>query len=377
MDTKASATVGIGRVVIVGPKPPPYGGMAVQAQALVARLRQEGVDAQLLATNPPVIPSLGRIKGLRTLIQSLLYLVNLIRGLARARVVHLLGASHWYFVLRVMPTVILAKLFGRRIILNYRGGEAPLFFARFRHLVLPILRLVDVITVPSAYLQRVFNGSGFQASVIPNFIDLARFQFRQRDFIKPNLLVTRSLEPLYNISMALRAFASIKQIYPEARLDVVGGGSEEAALKSMVQQHGWPDVYFHGAVPNDEIPNFLEAADILLNPTNADNMPINLMEAFAAGVPVVTTNVGGIPDLIGKEETVLMVDADDSAAMARCVDELLRGPQLVTRLTCQARTLCEQMSWEQVGKQWVEIYGAVGQAPQINSKRQVDLSTSR
>jgi L-malate glycosyltransferase len=363
--------------LIVGPKPPPYGGMAIQAQALVARLRQDGVDAQLLATNPPVIPLLGRIKGLRTLIQSLLYLINLIRGLARSRVVHLLGASHWYFVLRVIPTVILAKLFGRRIILNYRGGEAPQFFARFPHLVLPILRLVDVITVPSAYLQRVFNGSGFQSSVIPNFIDLARFQFRQRDFIKPNLLLTRSLEPLYNIPMALRAFASIKQKYPEARLDVVGSGSEEAALKSMVQEHGWSGVYFHGAVCNEEIPKILEAADILLNPTNADNMPINLMEAFAAGVPVVTTNVGGIPDLVGNEETVLMVDADDAAAMARCVDELLRGPQLVARLTCQARTLCEQMSWEQVGKQWVEIYRAVGQAPQINSKRQVDLSTTR
>lgn len=351
--------------------------MAIQAQALVARLRQDGVDAQLLATNPRVISLLGRIRGLRTLIQGLLFLINLIRGLAHSRVVHLLGASHWYFVLRVVPTVILAKLFGRRIILNYRGGEAPLFFSRFPRLVLPILRLVEGIAVPSSYLERAFNRLGFEVTIIPNFVDLRRFKFRQRNSIKPNLLLTRSLEPLYNIPMALRAFASIKQNYPEARLDVVGGGSEEAALKSMVQQHGWSDVYFHGAVPNDEIPKFLAAADILLNPTNADNMPINLMEAFAAGVPVVTTNVGGIPDLVGKEERVLMVDADDAAAMARCIDELLREPQLVARLTGQARTLCSQMSWEQVGKQWIEIYGRIEAAPEINSKGEVDLSTTR
>jgi phenylacetate-CoA ligase len=366
----------VGRVLIVGPTPPPYGGMAIQSQALVARLSQDGVDVRLLATNPKVVRWIARIKGVRTLVQSAIFLFDLVRGLIRSQVVHLLGASHWYFVLRVLPTIICAKLFGRRIILNYRGGEAPVFFARFPWLVLPALQLVDAITVPSAYLQSLFLGLGYQARVIPNFVDLARFQFRQRDCLKPNLLLTRSLEPLYNIPMALRAFVAIQRLYPEARLDVVGTGSEEASLKRMVQQQGCAGVYFHGAVRNEEIPRFLDSADVLLNPTNADNMPINLMEAFAAGVPVVTTNVGGIPDLVGKEGAALMVEADDAPAMARCVDELLRQPNLVSALTQQARKICEQMSWEQVGRQWVEMYRSIKNT-NLDTRRSIDLPTSR
>jgi phenylacetate-CoA ligase len=176
--------------------------------------------------------------------------------------------------------------------------------------------------------------------------------------------------------MALRAFVAIRRLYPEARLDVVGTGSEEASLKRMVQQQGCAGVYFHGAVRNEEIPRFLDSADVLLNPTNADNMPINLMEAFAAGVPVVTTNVGGIPDLVGKEGAALMVDADDAPAMARCVDELLRQPNLVSALTQQARKICEQMSWEQVGRQWVEMYRSIKNT-ELGPKQSIDLPTSR
>jgi glycosyltransferase involved in cell wall biosynthesis len=371
MDTNSSLGATVGRVLIVGPLPPPFGGMAIQAQALVKRLRQDGVDAHLLATNPPVIKWVGRIKGLRTLVQTILYVGNLIRTLTVSRVVHLLGASHWYFVLRVMPTVLLAKLFGRRIILNYRGGEAPHYFARFPRLVMPVLRMVDSIVVPSVYLQRLFNRWGHQATIIPNFVDLVRFQYRQRDSIKPDLLVTRSLEPLYNIPMALKAFGMVQQKYPEARLNVVGGGSEEAALKALVEREGWSGVVFHGAVRNEDIPKFLENADVLLNPTNADNMPVSLLEAFAAGVPVVTTNTGGIPDLVGNEEAALMVNPDDAAALARRIEDLLSQPELVVRLTRQAKTLCEQMNWEHVGCQWIDVYCASPQNAKVKAGSRV------
>ena len=347
-----------GPVLIVGPVPPPYGGMALQARALVERLRGDGVAAELLPTNPPVPAPVGRVKGARTLVQSILFLARLTRALCRFRIVHLLAASRWYFVLRVAPTVLLGTLFRRRIIINYRGGEAPDFFARFTWLVLPILRRADAIVVPSVYLQRVFEKYGFRAAIIANFVDLERFRYRQRDRLKPKLLVTRSLEPLYNVKMALEACAIIQRKYPDAAIDVVGGGSEEAALREWVQRRGLTGVCFHGAVPNEEIPRFLANADIFLNPTNADNMPLNLLEAFAAGVPVVTTNVGGIPDLLGSVEAAMLVDPNDAAAMAAKIEELLCRPESAARLTRQARSLCEQTSWSRVGRLWRDVYEA-------------------
>ena len=345
-------------ILIVGPSPPPYGGMALQGRALAERLQNDGIDVTFLPTNPAIPALVSQMVGIRTVIQSFLFLWKLCRQLMRRQVVHVLAASHWYFVLRVAPTVVLAKCFGRRLILNYRGGEAPSFFARYRWLVVPVLRLVDEIAVPSAYLHRVFAHYGFAAAIIPNFVDLRRFRFRQRDHLAPRLLVNRSLEPLYNVRMAIDAFAIIKKKHPEARLDVVGGGSEEPALRKWVAQQGLKDAHFYGAVPNEEIPRYLEKAEILLNPSNADNMPISLLEAFAAGVPVVTTNVGGIPDLVGSE-TALLVDAGDAVAMSAQIDELLRRPEKVFRLTQAAKALSEQTSWERVGRLWLGIYGGL------------------
>jgi phenylacetate-CoA ligase len=364
-----------GSVLIVGPFPPPYGGMALQAKALVERLQKDGISVELLPTNPSVSAILSRVKGLRTVVQSLLFLWNLTFGISRFRVIHILGASHWYFVLRVAPTVILAKLFGRRVILNYRGGEAPSFFARFRLLVSPILRLVDVIVVPSAYLLRVFKAYGHNPVIVPNFVDLRRFRYRRRDRLKPNLLVTRSLEPLYNIKMALNAFGLVQKRHPDARIDVIGGGSEEKSLRNWVRQQGLPGVFFHGAMPSEEIPAYLENADILLNPTNADNMPINLLEAFASGVPVVTTNVGGIPDLVGQDEAALTVNPNDVVSMAARIEQLLSQPQTVTRVTTRARSLCEQFNWEKVGRLWTELYDAIGQGHDLKGENGFHLTT--
>ncbi len=366
----------VGTVLIVGPIPPPYGGMALQAKALVEGLRKDGIDAELLPTNPVVPTFLGRIKGVRTVVQSLFFLWNLAGSLVRSPIVHLFGASHWYFVLRVVPTAILARLFGRRIILNYRGGEAPRFFASFPWLVLPILRLVHSIAVPSAYLQRVFRDFGYNSTIIPNFVDSLRFRYRRRDILKPNMLVARNLEPLYNIRMAIESFAIVKKRYPEARIDVVGGGSEELALSAWVKQKGWTGVSFHGPVTNEDMPNYLENADILLNPTNADNMPINLLEAFAAGVPVVTTNVGGIPDLVGQDEAALTVNPNDAASMASRIEQLLSQPQTVARVTARAKFLCERFNWEEVGRLWIELYDAAGRSHEPNNEKGINLTTT-
>jgi len=333
--------------------------MALQAEALFKRLQQDGIAVELIATNPVLSRATANIRGVRTLTQGVLFVCNLIRALRRNRVVHLLGASHWYFVLRVVPTLVLGKLFRRQVILNYRGGEAPGFFAQWAVFAVPIVRLADVITVPSSYLFRVFERYSLNPTIIGNFVDLERFRFRQRDRLEPRLLVTRTLEPLYNIKMAIKAFAIVQKKYPCAHLDVVGGGSEESNLKAWVRRQGWTGIDFHGAVPNQEIFGFLDRADILLNPTNADNLPMNLLEAFAAGVPVVTTNVGGIRDLVGQDEAALTVNPDDAASMAVRIEQLLSEPQTVVRITQEAKSRSERFTWDKIGRSWIALYQTV------------------
>jgi len=155
--------------------------------------------------------------------------------------------------------------------------------------------------------------------------------------------------------MALRAFAIVKQTHENARMDIVGTGSEEPKLRAWVAEKRLEGVFFHGPVPNDEMPKYLDEADILLNPTNVDNLPMSLIEAFANGLPVVSTKVGGIPDLVG-EETALLVEAGNYRAMAEKILCLLANPVLAQGLITSGRKLSESFSWERICETLLESY---------------------
>ncbi|HKY07029.1 MAG TPA: glycosyltransferase, partial [Candidatus Binatia bacterium] len=238
-------------VAIIAPFPPPYGGMALQARSLADRLSAEGISVVVIPTNPKLPRLLGRIKGIRTLAQTAVYFVRLVHALSQVTVVHILAASYLYFFVRVVPALLLGRVFGRRVILNYRGGEAPHFLALYGFLVRPLLRLASIITVPSRFLAETFSRHKLPAVIVPNPIDLERFQYRPRKHLLPRLLVTRNLEPMYNIRMAVLAYEIIKHEYPDAHLDIVGTGTEEPMLMSWVEERGLADVVFHGAVGHE------------------------------------------------------------------------------------------------------------------------------
>ena len=345
----------------MAPVPPPLGGMAVQGQILSCCLTNEGVAASVVPTNPVRLLSGFDLPGVRSLIQFSVFVYLLLRNLFFVDVVQVFAASYTYFFLRVVPAVVLARLFRRRVIINYRGGEAAKFFAKYGRLALPIVRWADRITVPSRYLKGCFAEYGLASEVVCNIIDLDRFVFRPRDTLQPKLLVMRNLEPMYNVEMALDVFQIIKQGHPDARIDVVGSGSQTPRLKQWVQARGLTDVYFHGGVPHSEIPGYLDRAEIFLNPTNVDNLPMSLIEAFASGVPVVTTNVGGIPDLLDDSGAALTVEAGDARAMAGAVERLLNDSELAKSMVLAGRRLTAKYTWPEVRKQLVNVYDARAQ----------------
>ena len=98
------------------------------------------------------------------------------------------------------------------------------------------------------------------------------------------------------------------------------------------------------------------SADIFLNTNHIDNMPVSVIEACAMGLPVVATNVGGIPNLLTDGETALLVPDDDDEAMVSAVTRLLQDPELAGRLSANGRKLAESFSWEQLHPQWEKLF---------------------
>ena len=358
-DSAARGALAPRRVLVVAPSLDILGGQAVQAARLLARLRGEpSLEVSFLPINPR-LPGLFRklqaIKYVRTVVTSLLYFATLLARVGKYDVLHIFSASYFSFILAPTPAMLVAKLYGKRIVLNYHSGEAEDHLARWPSAV-RTLRLADEIVVPSDYLVEVFARFKLRARPIFNLIETAHFHFRARRPLRPVFLANRNFEPHYNVGCVLRAFALIQQRVPDARLLVAGDGSQRDELKQLAQALGLRNTEFLGRVAPEKIPELYDATDIYLNGSEIDNQPLSLLEAFACGLPVVTTNAGGIPYIVTHEQTGLLVACGDHEAMAAAALRLLQDDVLAAQLASAARVECGRYGWGAVRAAWLDLY---------------------
>ncbi|HEY6329783.1 MAG TPA: glycosyltransferase family 4 protein, partial [Blastocatellia bacterium] len=151
----------------------------------------------------------------------------------------------------------------------------------------------------------------------------------------------------------------IQQAHPDARLVVAGAGKERRALERLALALRLKQTTFTGRVEPDRMRELYDCADIYLNSSNIDNMPGSILESFACGLPVVTTNAGGIPYIVRHEETGLMVDRNDHQALAAAAMRLLKDRELARKIILNARAECHKYQWSSVRNQWIDLYADI------------------
>jgi phenylacetate-CoA ligase len=352
------------RIALVGPVPPPSGGMANQTLQLSRLLEAAGAEVRLVPVNPPYSPAwTSSIKGVRAALRLAGYLRRLWCVTDQVDLFHVMANSGWSWHLFAAPAIWIARIRGKSVIVNYRGGEADRFFSRQRRLITPSLHLADALIVPSSYLADVFERHGCATDIVPNIIDLTHFYPATTDQAPragPVVLVARNLEAIYDNASALRAFSIINDACPGARLVIAGSGSELGALQQLAQQLGIAtSVQFTGRVDNAAMAGLYRHCDVVLNPSLVDNMPNSILEAQACAIPVVSTDVGGIPVLLQHEVTGLLVAPGDAQAMAQAVLSLLQAPARARRIGAAGCAFVQQFSWDQVAPRLLTQYRRV------------------
>lgn len=350
------------KIGLVGPLPPPSGGMANQCRQLAGLLRDEGAHVEVVQVNAPYKPHwVTHLKGVRAVFRLLPYLWTLWRVAGRVQLFHVMANSGWSWHLFAAPAIFIGRLRGIAVVVNYRGGEADSFLARSYKRVKQSLSRADALVVPSGFLEAVFAKYGFASRIVPNIIDLARFSPREAGVSSaPNILVARNLEPIYDNATALRAFKIVRESVPAARLTIAGSGPERAMLQQLAAELGIADaVTFAGRVENADMPRLYRSADVMVNPSLADNMPISVLESLASGVPVVSTNVGGVAHLVKDGETALLVPPGDHAAMAAALLRLLCDEELARRLSAAGLAEVQQYAWPNVRERLLSVYQTV------------------
>lgn len=349
------------KVLIVATSVRQTGGQSIQAQRLVdAFADDEKIELTLLPNNPET--PFDRIKYLRTIFKSLKFWISLLKNIPGCDIVQVFSSGSTGYIISSLPPLFFAKMMGKKVILNYHSGELENHIAQWKRTALPTMRRFDEIVVPSQFLVDIFAKHDISAKAIFNFVDTRKFNFRERKPLRPVFLTNRNFEPHYNVSDCLRAFRIIQQKFAEAELWVVGSGSQEKQLKKLSSELNLANVRFYGQVSNDEMPKIYYKTDIFLNTSIVDNMPLSFIEAFSAGLPIVSYKTGGIPYLVKHGETGILVEKNDFAELARCACLLLENQELAQKIIENARAESTKYSRQIVRESWKDFFGKTGKS---------------
>jgi glycosyltransferase involved in cell wall biosynthesis len=347
------------RVAFVAPSLRYIGGQAVQADLLIRNWQGDpDISAGFIAVDPKFPFGLEwaqKVPFLRTIVRQPIYGWKLWRGLKDVDVAHIFSASYTSFLLAPLPAWLTAQILGVKTIINYRSGEARDHLRRSRVARL-VLKHADRLIVPSGYLVDVFCKFGLKASIVPNIVDLSQFRFRVRQPFRPHLVCSRGFHPYYRVDLVVYAFAEVQKYFPEARLDLAGGGPVEAEVRELVRKLKLPGVNFLGPVSRKEIGRIYDQADIFVNASSLDNMPVSVLEAFASGTPVATTCPEGMNYIVDHERTGMLSPPGDAASLAQNILRLLKDQELSTRLAANAYEASQRYRWTSVRDLWLNQY---------------------
>lgn len=247
-------------------------------------------------------------------------------------------------------------LLGKPWVATLRGGGLPEFAERSPRRMRALLSRARAVAAPSRFLQRRMTAFRPDISLIPNGIDLSRYPFRLRTQPAPRLVWIRAFHAVYRPEVAPAVVARLAGAFPGIHLTMIGpdkGDGSLAKTRQTAETLGVADrLEIVPGVQKAEVPARLAAADVFLNTTSVDNVPVSVVEALACGLCVVSSDAGGLPDLLDDGRDALLARGGEVDATCAAVERVLREPGLAERLSRNGREKASACDWPNVLPLW-------------------------
>lgn len=262
-------------------------------------------------------------------------------------------SNFWYAVI----IGSLCRTLGLSYIPILRGGDLPNRLKKSPRAAKKLFANAKINIAPSQYIFSAFQKEGISnLTCIPNNIEIKKYGYVPREKFSPKLLWVRSFSKIYNPLMALKILEQLKNDYPQTTLTMVGPEKDEsfqecyafAKAKNLT-------VKFTGLLSKDAWIALASEHDIFISTTNFDNTPVSVIEAMALGLPVVSTNVGGMPYLIDHEKDGLLTPPNDVLSFTKNCKRILEDTKLAKTIAKKARKKAEGFDWTSVKKRWDEV----------------------
>lgn len=356
------------RVLFASPVPPPVGGISIWTRGACEGLAQLGFDVDVLDTSPPgagVEQARSRFRVDRAL-RAFGQIAACVRRLRsfRPQVVHINTSYHWAFA-RDGILVWLASWAGARTLLHFHGGDLPLWY----HATPPPLRgwvratmrradaLVAITRETEAFLRREVSPT--RVVYLPNFVPSREFETREIRAEKPldapvEVLFVGWLLEAKGVAELARAVHPLPQI----RLTLAGPVHREfleEALREELDRLG-DRVRVLGALTHEQVHQLYGRADVFALPSHQEGFPLVVVEAMAAGLPVVSTRVGAIPDIVRDGTDGFLVEVSGVEQLRDRIDQLAGDPALRRKMGESGRERARGFARDAVLEDLGEIY---------------------
>lgn len=362
-------------LVVVDGRYPHTGGAELQARLLCRAFRDAGHEVRVLAplldashAAREVVDGVSverirypRIRRLGAIVLCLRFAVRLLRERGRVDAVHVHMARNLAAV-----AGLLRPWLGASLTVKISGAwelEGGVLDPRLRgrplhRLLNRWIRRADTIQCISRHTRERLVEAGYPPSrlrMIPNAVDLARFRAERRPRAGPaRVAYVGRLRQVKGVAVLVDAWHLLAP-RGEARLVIAGDGEERPALAAQIAR-----LSLEGSVllagERADVPAVLREADVYVQPSFQEGMPNAVLEAMAAGLPVVATRVGGNEDLVTDGDNGLLVPPGSPAELARAIRRLVDDPALARRMGERARARAERYGLPSVTAQLVRAY---------------------
>ncbi|MBA3827739.1 MAG: glycosyltransferase family 4 protein [Taibaiella sp.] len=258
---------------------------------------------------------------------------------------------YWGYV-----SVRLLKTLNKKIIVTIRGGGIPAKMKIDPGIYLKMLRSAHIITCPSNFMINAMKEYGMDCELVENVIDMNYYTYDPREKLQPVLFWMRAFSPIYNPQMAVRVIKELKDRYNYSNIKLYMAGPDlglKSEVLGMIKKMGLRDnIELVGFVNMRNKAYFAKVSDIYICTNNIDNAPVSFLEMIAFGLPIVSTNVGGIPHIVTDNQTALLVNQNDHVGMAEKIHYLISTPGAGKTLSANGKNMLNKYSAEEVFKKW-------------------------
>jgi len=252
----------------------------------------------------------------------------------------------------------ICKYFRMKYVPILHGGNLPNRIERTPFASKRLFSNSYINVAVSGYLQNSLIKKGYNNIVISNSININNYKFQSREVKNCNILWVRSFHEIYNPQLAILAVSKLINKYPVITLTMVGpdkDGSLEKCKNYATELGISSHVFFTGKLSKSEWIEVSKKCYVFINTTNFDNLPVSLIEAMALGMPIISTNVGGIKFLLSNNVNGILVNVNNINELCNAISSVFDDANLANRLSKNARITAENYDWQVVKKDWIRL----------------------